>query len=86
MKRIDPEKLRDELAAAIAIIDLDESKDGTISNIIDRSARSTLSLLMSVMEGATDHTIMDEDIRELKEQVLRMGTEIGKLKRRLKPV
>lgn len=85
MNRINPEKLRDELAAAIAIIDLDMSKDGTISNIVDRSARSTLSLLMSVMEGATDHTIMDEDIRELKEQMLRLQVENGKLKRRLKP-
>ncbi len=86
MNRINPEKLRDELAAAIAIIDLDMSKDGTISNIIDRSARSTLSLLMSVMEGATDHTIIDEDVRELKEQMLRLQVENGKLKRRLKPV
>ncbi len=86
MNRINPEKLRDELAAAIAIIDLDMSKDGTISNIIDRSARSTLSLLMSVMEGATQTIVIDEDIRGLKEQILRMQVEIGKLKRRLKPV
>lgn len=85
MNRINPEKLRDELAAAIAIIDLDMSKDGTISNIVDRSARSTLSLLMSVMEGATQTIVIDEEVRELREQVLRMGVEIARLKRRLKP-
>ncbi len=80
MNRINPEKLRDELASAIALIDLDESKEGTTSNIIDRAARSILSLLMSVMKGATDHTIIDEDVRELKEDILRLKAEVARLK------
>lgn len=86
MDRLNPEKFLDELGAAIAIIDLDESKDGTISNIIDRSARSTLSLLMSVMKGATDHTIIDEDVRELKEEVFRLRVEVGVLKKKMRIV
>lgn len=80
MNRINPEKLRDELASAIALIDLDMSKEGTTSNTIDRSARSILSLLMSVMKGATDHTIIDENVRELKEDVLRLKAEVARLK------
>lgn len=83
MERINPEKLIDELGSTIALIDLDMSKEGTTSNIIDRSARSTLSLLMSIVKLATDDG-SNEEITELKDQILKLQIEITQLKKRIK--
>jgi hypothetical protein len=81
MNRLNPEKLRDELASTIALIDLDMSKEGTTSNIIDRAARSTLSLLMSIFQLSTDEG-SDDEIKDLKEQIIKLQIEkIAQLKK-----
>jgi len=43
-------------------------KDGTTSYIINRAARATLSLLMSIVKNSTDDGSIDE-AKELKEQI-----------------
>jgi len=83
MNRINPEKLKDELASAIALIDLDMSNDGTVSNIIDRATRSSYSLLMTIIDGATEQVICDE-VKELKEEVLRLRVEVSSLKKKVR--
>ena len=89
MEIINAEKLIEELVSAVALIDLDLSKEGTISNIIDRSARSTLMLLMSVIENSREEVFIGhlvEEIRGLKESVLRLQVEIVALKRPIRPI
>ena len=84
MSYINAEKFIDELVTAVALIDVDLSKEGTISNIIDRSARSTLMLLMSVMENCKEESrerFISEDVRELKEKLLRLEVEVARLYR-----
>jgi len=84
MEIIDPEKFRDELASAIALIDLDMSKEGTTSNIIDRSARSTLVLLMSILKNSTENIFVNhvfDEVKALNEQVLRLKVELTRLKK-----
>ncbi len=84
MSYINAEKLIDELVTAVALIDLDLSKEGTISNIIDRSARSSLMLLMSVIENTKEDStelFIKEDVIKLKEDVLRLQVEVARLNR-----
>jgi len=89
MEIISPEKLRDELGSAIALIDLDMSQEGTTSNIIDRSARSTLSLLMSIINNSREDVFVNhlvDEIKDLKEALLRLKVETASLKRQIRPV
>lgn len=79
MSRLDPEKFRDQLASTIALIDLDMSKEGTTANILERAARSTLSLLMSIVDLATDDD--SDEIKDLKDQITKLQIEITKLKK-----
>ena len=84
MEIIDPEKFRDELASAIALIDLDMSKEGTTSNIIDRAARSTLSLLMPIIGNSTQDVFTNhfiDEVKGLNEQVLRLKVELLRIKK-----
>jgi len=84
MSYVNAEKLIDELASAIAIIDQDPSHEGTTSNIIDRTARSIFMLLMSVVENCKEDSrdrFIREDVRELKEKVLRLEVEVARLYR-----
>lgn len=79
--KINPEKLIDELASALALVDIDASKQRNISDISDRAARSVLSLLMIVFKNAQEPDVVNEEIRDLKEQVFRLQVEITKLKK-----
>jgi len=84
MSYVNAEKLIDELASALAIIDLDPSQEGTTSNIIDRTARSIFMLLMSVVESCKEESrerFIKEDVRELKERLLRLEVEVARLHR-----
>ena len=80
MNRLNPDKFQKEIENSIFLIDEDMSKEGTTSNIIDRAARSILSLLKINVESATERVVTDE-IKELKEKVLRMEVEVARLNR-----
>ena len=81
MNRLDPDKFLKEIDKSLELIEQDFSNSGTISNIIDRSNRSMLLLLRSIVEVSKDRVINDE-IKELKEKVLRSQVEITRLKER----
>ena len=80
MNRLNPDKFQKEIENSIFLIDEDMSKEGTTSNIIDRAARSILSLLKLNVENATEPVITDE-IKKLKEQILRLEVEVARLNR-----
>ena len=80
MSYVNAEKFIDELASALAIIDQDPSQEGTTSDIIDRTARSIFMLLMSVVENCKE-PIISEDVKELKEKILRLEVEVARLYR-----
>lgn len=80
MNRLNPDKFQKEIDNSIFLIDEDMSKEGTTSNIIDRAARSILSLLKLNVENATERVITDE-MKELKEKVLRLEVEVARLNR-----
>lgn len=82
MNRLNPDKFLREIDTALELIEEDFSKSGTISNIIDRTNRSMLLLLRSIVENSKERVINDE-IKELKEQVLRSQVEITRLKKRV---
>jgi len=79
MSRLNPEKLIDELTSTIALIDLDMSKKGTPTNILEIAARSTLSILMSIVDLATDDD--SDEIKDLKNQITKLQIEITKFKK-----
>ena len=84
MKTYTKEKLIDELASALAIIDQDISPEGTTSNIIDRTARSIFMLLMSVIKNCKEESkerFIKEDVRDLKERMSRLEVEVARLYR-----
>lgn len=83
MQRINPEKLRDGLGAAIAIIDIDISTENIQTRTIDKAARSVLSLLMIILDKSTER-IVDEEIKDLKERLLRLEGEVARLYRKLR--
>ena len=80
MNRLNPDKFQKEIESSIFLIDEDMSKEGTTSNIIDRAARSILSLLKLNVENATEPVVTDE-IKKLKEQTLRLEVEVARLNR-----
>ena len=80
MNRLNPDKFLKEIESSIFLIDEDMSKEGTTSNIIDRAARSILSLLKLNVENATEPVVTDE-IKKLKEQTLRLEVEVARLNR-----
>ena len=80
MNRLNPDKFQKEIDNSIFLIDEDMSKEGTTSNIIDRAARSILSLLKLNVENATEPVVTDE-IKKLKEQTLRLEVEVARLNR-----
>ena len=80
MNRLNPDKFQQEIDKSIFIIDEDMSKEGTTSNIIDRAARSILSLLKLNVESATESVVTDE-IKDLKEKILRLEVEVARLNR-----
>ena len=80
MNRLNPDKFQKEIDNSIFLIDEDMSKEGTTSNIIDRAARSILSLLKLNVENATERVVTDE-MKELKEKVLRLEVEVARLNR-----
>ncbi len=82
MNRLDPDKFLKEIDKSLELIEEDFSNSGTISNIIDRSNRSMLLLLRSIVEVSKERVIND-DIKELKEKVLRSEVEIARLKKRV---
>jgi len=81
MTRINPEKLIDQLASHLAVIDIKTGRKGTIPNIVDRAARSVLSLLMVVFKSSEERVITEE-MRELKEEVFRLRIEVNSLYRK----
>ena len=80
MNRLNPDEFLKEIDNSIFLIDEDMSKEGTTSNIIDRAARSILSLLKINVENATESVVTDE-IKKLKEQTLRLEVEVARLNR-----
>jgi len=81
MYRINPEKLIDQLASHLAVIDIKTGHKGTIPNIVDRAARSVLSLLMVVFKNSEERVITEE-MRDLKEEVFRLRIEVNSLYRK----
>jgi len=80
MNRINPDEFLKQIDKSLELIEQDFSKSGTISNIIDRSNRSMLLILRSIMEISTERVIKDE-INDLKEKVLRLQVEVARLYR-----
>jgi len=80
MNRINPDEFLKEIDKSLDLIEQDLSKSGTISNIIDRSNRSMLLILRSIVEVSQERVIT-EDARELKENVLRLQVEVARLYR-----
>ena len=81
MNRLDPDRFLKEIDKSLELIEQDFSNSGTISNVIDRTNRSMLLLLRSIVEMSKERVINDE-IKELKEKVLRSQVEIARLKER----
>lgn len=82
MNRLNPEKFTKEIETAIALIDDDPSREGSTSNIIDRAARSMFTLLRIIVDNSTEDVTTDE-IKELKNKILRMEVEITRLKKKI---
>jgi len=81
MNRINPDTFIKEINKSLELIEQDLSAPGTVSNIIDRNSRSMLLLLRSIVRVSMERVINDE-IKELKEKVLRSQVEIARLKER----
>lgn len=82
MNRLNPEKFIKEIETTIALIDDDPSREGSTSNIIDRAARSMFTLLRIIVDNSTEDVTTDE-IKELKNKILRMEVEITRLKKKI---
>jgi len=80
MNRINPEEFLKEIDKSLELIEQDISEPGTISNIIDRNNRSMLTLLKSIVRNSQERVIND-DVFQLKEKVLRLEIEVARLYR-----
>jgi len=83
MNRINPGKLIDEFASQLSVIDIKAAEKGNIANISDRAARSVLSLLMVIFKKSEER-VVNEEIRDLREEVFRLSVEVARLYRHLR--
>lgn len=82
MNRINPDEFLKEIDKSLDLIKQDISEPGTISNIIDRSNRSMLLILKSIIKNSKE-LVISREIEALKRQVLESQFEIARLKKRV---
>jgi len=82
VNRINPDEFLKEIDKSLDLIKQDISEPGTISNIIDRSNRSMLLILKSIIKNSKE-LVISREIEALKRQVLESQFEIARLKKRV---